>query len=1649
MAKSVPSPVRTFGRHTVPGRWLDGLVLLCLAVIAYVPSFLTQPGKVAADTKQYLYLDPGRLISSAISAWNPDIAAGTVTHENIGYLFPMGPYYWAVQQLGIPMWVGQRFWMGSLFFAAGTGVWFLARQLGISRTGQVAAALAYMLTPFVVDEIARQSAIVMPWAGLGWMMAFTVLAVRKGGWRYPALFAIVVALVSGVNATSILLIGLAPLLWLLNAVLVTKETTAKAAVAAALRIGVLSAAVSLWWMSGLWAEGAYGINVLKYTETLPTVTITSAASEVLRGLGYWYFYGQDKLQPWTLAAKGYTQWPWLIGVSFAVPALCFLMGMLARWRYRAFAVGLIVIGVVLAVGAYPFTNPTPLGTLIKRAGSNSTVGLAMRSTNRIVPLVVLGLALLLGAGISALADRVRWLGLGILALSCGLVAANLPPLWNGTLVASNLDRPSALPRYITDAANYLNAQNHDTRVLELPGQDFGYYRWGVTWDPVWPGLMSRPYLIREEQPQGEAASINLLQALDESIQDGVFVPSTLAPIARLFSAGDILFESDEQWERYNDERPQPFWLELNSTTGLSAPATFGKPTLYKTIKYPLNDEVQLAIPTGASIPPPVAVFGVPGARTIVRTETPEVPLVVDGDGQGLVNAAAAGLLANNPTIFYSASSVHDPSALRRQLARGAVLVLTDTNAKQLSTWGTLDDDYGYVQTANETPLVADPSEVAMPVFPGAGTNTQTVAEIPQVASVRATAYGDSITNTPENRPFAAIDGNVDTAWTEGAFGPATDQSLQIQLHRPVTTNHITLLQPQTGGFNRHVTKVTLTFDGHKSGTVVLTKASRKVPGQVVTFPTTRFRTLSVTIDATSAGIRKTYDGLSAVGFAEVQIPGVPPASETLRLPTDMLSTLGAASDDHQLDILLNRERAKVTPNRTDPELTINRQFTLPAARDFTIGGLARISTLAADPVVNTLLGRTATSAAITAKGEATVVMANSSGRLPGDLGATAAAAVDGNPATSWMPGFGKQTGNWVDYQLSKPVLFDQLDLQVVADGRHSIPTAITVTTSTGSRHVTLPKISTGVGRTQGSVTSVPVQFAPLAGSNVRITIDSVEPVHLLDYISDHQNTEPVGLAEVGIPGVAAQTTPASIPATCWPNLLEIDGQPIDIAISGSTSTALSNGGLSITGCGNSADGIRLPAGTNDLTTSPWMADGLNVDSLTLASAAGGAPLPLTPTGQIPASAVPVASSPTVKVLSQNRTGMKVSVAGNGKPFWLVLGESQSKGWVATTQSGVALGSSTLIDGYANGWYVPGSAASGTTVVNIRWQPQEVVTAAIVASSVALAASFGLVLVPPGLVSGRLDRRRSRRGKHVSRSKGKGKGKVEDGESEPDALELAVVASAAGDPASVTATSGVAGTTTAVVGHPDVRPQFSNPLRTGGRRPRWYWAILIAVLGGLVAAAIVAPLAGLAIGAVLLLGLLVNWSRIVLLLGAVGLIALTGGVMVSQQEKSRFLLDINWPSHFPVANSLAWMGICVLAADAVVATVRLRPSARAVEEETPGEEAAGEEAPPEGDPAEGDPPEGEVGEEPTGETVAEPEAPAEVDVGTAAAGETVAGPEAPAEVDVDAAGAEAGEDLPAQVAVLESDQETVGATAEETPGEVEVGESGAEGHGGGL
>jgi arabinofuranan 3-O-arabinosyltransferase len=87
--------------------------------------------------------------------WDPNIGLGTVTHQNIGYLWPMGPYYWLMDAIGLPDWVAQRLWLGSIILAAGLGVRWMLRELRWEGTGVTVAAFAYALSPYLVDYAAR------------------------------------------------------------------------------------------------------------------------------------------------------------------------------------------------------------------------------------------------------------------------------------------------------------------------------------------------------------------------------------------------------------------------------------------------------------------------------------------------------------------------------------------------------------------------------------------------------------------------------------------------------------------------------------------------------------------------------------------------------------------------------------------------------------------------------------------------------------------------------------------------------------------------------------------------------------------------------------------------------------------------------------------------------------------------------------------------------------------------------------------------------------------------------------------------------------------------------------------------------------------------------------------------------------------------------------------------------------------------------------------------------------------------------------------------------------------------------------------------------------------------------------------------------
>lgn len=1297
-----------------------------LAALAYVPLLLTAPGRVAADTRQLIYLDPGGFVPRALSLWDTSTHLGTVTHQNLGLAFPMGSWFWLTDLLGLPVWVAQRLWLGTILFAAGAGVLYLARTLRWRGPGPVVAALVFMLSPYILQYAPRTSVLILPWAGLPWLIAFTHRAVRTGGWRYPALFGLVALAIGGVNATALVLVGIAPVLWLIFAVWVTRDATGRDAMAAALRIGALTIAVSVWWVVALMVQSRYGLPVLLYGETVDQVATTSTATEVLRGLGYWLFYGRDGLQPNIAAAVAYLQNPGLLTVSFLLPALGLVAAFIVRWRYRAYFAALVVVGVVIGVGTYPPGDSAPLGNAFSDFAGDSSAGLALRSSSRVVPLLVLGSAVLVGAATTALRLRRPRAGFAAAVLIGLLAVLNLPALATGDFVDRNFDRDEEVPEYWEAAARDLDGRCSGSdsedcepgygRVLEIPGIQFASYRWGTTYDaPVSVGLTDADIAAREQIPFGSEPSADLMIALDRRMQEGVFEPEVLPAAARLLDAQGILLRSDLAYERYLAPRPRTLWSQLAPPPeGLGDPQGFGEPVPNVAgPDFPLLDEQTLGLPTNVADPPPVALFDVAGVDGIVATKSGRNPVLLDGDAEGLLDAATVGLISGEELILFGATLESDPDLLTSSLDNDGSLIVTDTNRLRERRWRSTRGNTGFTETEDDELIGsgAGEGEAVLEVFPDATDDTRTVA-IHSGASVSATTYGGPQTFDPAARPAAAIDGDPTTAWQVGPLFDGEGERLVITTDEPVTTDHLDLLQTQNSFGTFAIHEVEISLDGREPVTVALGPESRTDEGQTVTFDETTFSELEIEITDTGVDDSTEDEALTPVGFAEVGIPGVT-FDEVIRLPvnlTDSLSDDSSAAVDAPLSYVLTRLRSNAAePLRPDEELGMTRLFEVPGEREFSLSGTGRLSAAAGDEHIDALLGLPTA--------DDPVVAARSTGRLPGSLTSRARSAIDGDPDTRWTPGFLQNIGASVTVDLADPTTFDTLDLLLVADGRHSVPTRITVAAGGDERTVVIPPVADQ--ESDNAVVEVPVDFEPLTGDSVTVRIDEVRPVVTTDYFSQGPIELPVAIAELGIPDVVSPRTPGgAFPATCRDDLITVDGEPVAVRLIGSVDDAEARDALAIEAC----DGpVALTPGEHEVRSVFGRDSGIDVDRLVLASATGGTAVPVTD-GNLPSPTTPP-PGPDIGGTVTGRVSYDVTTEASDEPFWLVLGQSFNDGWEADVAGEGSLGAPTLVDGYANGWMLdPGDARD----ISLSWAPQRIVYAGVAVT--ALAALLCLVLV---------------------------------------------------------------------------------------------------------------------------------------------------------------------------------------------------------------------------------------------------------------------------------------------------------------------------------
>lgn len=1256
--------------------------LAVLVLLAYLPALTAAPGKVPADTKLYLYLDPGRQIADALWSYEARQLAGWVPHQTIGYLWPTGPWYWVFEHLGVPDWVAHRLWIGTILLLAGAGLRWGARRLGLGAGAVMVAAVAYQLSPYVLPYISRTSVLLLPWAALGWLVGLTVGAATRTRWRDAALFALVVASVGGINATALVMIAPAPLLWLVDAAARGAITWRRGAITA-VKIGGLSLAVSMWWMAALAVQARFGAPALSYSETLEAVSFTATATEVLRGLGYWLFYVRDPVAAATTAARVYQESPLLIaaGLGLVVAGLAGLA--LTRWGQRRFAALCVLVGLVLAVGAHPIDDPSPLGSPLA-GSSRSTIVLALRSSTRAVPLVVFGVALGLAALAGALGARRARLGMVGAAAVMVVAALNLPALWTGAYVDPELEHPENLPSWWSDAAAALDGLPAGYRVLQVPGVESAIYRWGYTVDPPLPGLSDRQLVTRDWLPLGSPAAMDTLYALDDRFQAGVVEPDAIAPIARLFGADTVMVVPEVAFERFRTPRPELTWERFEEgVADLGEPTTFGPPAPNTAPAgdppaSAMVDERSVALDGIGEAVPPIALLPVEEPLPIVRAGGPVVLVV--GDGDGVVDAAAAGLVDGTELLRYAAA-VDDVA----DAAEGADLVIvTDSNRRRARQWRGSQDVWGYTEDGTEPAVLDDdPADHRLEVFPDQTLADQTLAV--QRGPVRAVAssYGEPLAYRPEDRAAMAVDGSLSTAWLVADRAEPIGQRIRVDATAAV--DELTLVQPQDTRADRWITAVRLTTSSGEDRIVILDDRSRQPSGQLVelTEPAIWWE---LEIAATNTPRARTYPNRGPVGFAEIETE-LGPSQEVVVVPSTV--TAGA---DTPLAIVLTRLRTDPLDRwRDDPEAAIVRAITLDAEQELTVTPTVRLDRRASDDMLADLFG---------------VVTATADERLAGDPSSGGWAAVDGDADTAWITPFAVGSGSTLTVPVDPAVTVDELEISLPAP-RTGVGRLTEVVVRNGDAEVTAtldPADPDGRYR-------IALPGAVAGTESISITTTASDAATTTDRRYGEITLLPVAIAEVTGPGITPAPLPDRLATDCRDDLLTIDGEPVPIRVSASTDAALAGEVLDAEVCGS--ERVTLPAGEHLVRSSPGSRTGLDVDRVVLTNPAAEEAL-----------AAPASERPEVTV-SSGRDRRTITVGPCPDGCWVVQGEGWNPGWSATLD-GESLGDPEQVSGGMNGWWLAPSSEART--VELRWKPQRWIWIGLGASALGVVACVVLVAI---------------------------------------------------------------------------------------------------------------------------------------------------------------------------------------------------------------------------------------------------------------------------------------------------------------------------------
>ena len=753
---------------------IQGLLLACLA---FMSPLLSLPNRYVGDSRFEMTFNPTARLDRMFIGWDATRGLGRPAEEFWPFLTFAST---GLDQIGVPPWLLQRLIHGSLLALAAIGMLLLAHSLDDRRP--FAAPLAALL--FAFGPASSLYLLPVPlytsYAAAPWLALAVVRAAKGRPLRWAGLVAVIVFLVGNADPPGFLLACVPA--GIIGVSLLVHRPAARRRLLGFATAGLLLAVLVSATMLTKTSSGSEALaHRLAETESIDAVALASSFGESIRGAGFWLLYFGLIQTTFRTHLSIFTSNAWVVLATIA-PLVLGLAALGRRpSRVRLLALSWVLIGVVLMVGPYPTSDPTPWGRVLTDLFAANDAVFAFRSSHKAGVIVAMGTALLAAWGANDIAARIkrapaRWRRVSTIAagtLGVTVLATVAAPFWITPLYDSDLS-VGIIPDYWNDASAQLAAEAGG-RVLVIPGSTNNGYRWGTIGDDLIDVFVPSP-IAASTLPLSTPIAADVIDALDRAVTTFDYQPGTLAPIAERLGITHLVIRNDLAWELQGLPRPTELDAVRNDPD-LTLVGRHGTPGRF--VVNPLSPEpVELSLPPieiyriDSAVPPEILVLPAEGTpRTIV----------VDGTGAALVSVAEQGLLGGGHVVRFLPSIDAETSTADDALSDDVALVVVTGTTRSIDR---RIEYYGYRFAPAVDPVDAND-------WLGVdGLSALTTVDL-EGASVASSV--DRWLLGLEHQPLRAFDGDQTTSWRLPRLVQDDAQQLSLSFDEPTAVDRIVIV----------------------------------------------------------------------------------------------------------------------------------------------------------------------------------------------------------------------------------------------------------------------------------------------------------------------------------------------------------------------------------------------------------------------------------------------------------------------------------------------------------------------------------------------------------------------------------------------------------------------------------------------------------------------------------------------------------------------------------------------------------------------------------------------------------------------------------------------------------------------------------------